>query len=252
MLIQSQTDERPDFFALTVHQKYGPALGASVPRGELQNNVQQFGEVQRGIKTFGGLDNSGKLDDRMAPLAAFERYFRVTPEQVHPSAGFGIDGSLNVRLEHSQGIGAAAQHPRGVFTIYIRIFTVQDSGDADRIGGRQFAAFLPQHRRSVHHAPKPRPFQPPGFSQHAHHLSSEFAGFDFRIEGRHHLFQCFERQPSTILRSCFPFHPALPLYSITRMVMSSDCAAPSQKARIPSRIASPSCVPVVPVKSSRI
>src|SRR5271156_5954125 len=117
-----------------------------------------------------------------------------------------------------------------------RIFPLQNSLDARRVRRRQLAAFLPHPRRR----------------QHAHHLRGKFAGFGFRIERRHYLLEGLERQTAFAGLSGFAFHATFPLYWITRIVMSSDCAAPSVNTRIPSRIASPSWVTFSPVNSSTI
>src|ERR1700722_1878769 len=133
-----------------------------------------------------------------------------------------------------------------------RILPLQNSLDARRVRLGKLAAFLPYRRQPTNHSPQPRPFQSPRRSQNADHLRGKFARFGFRIERRHYLLERLERQTAFARRSGFALHAAFPLYWITSMVMSSDCAAPSVNTRMPSRIASPSCVTFSPAKSSTI
>src|SRR5579862_4449357 len=77
MLLETETDQRPYFLLVTVHQKNGSALRSRVAGGQSQNNVEKFGEVERRIQPLCRFDDRGKLDNRATALTALERDFRV-------------------------------------------------------------------------------------------------------------------------------------------------------------------------------
>jgi len=133
VLVKAKSDERPDFVALAVHQKHRAAFGAGVPRSELQDNVEQFGEVERGIQPLGGFHNRGKLNYCMAPFAAFQRHLCVTPEELQPAARLGIERSLGPRFQNSHWIRAVPQHPRAAVTVRCQFLALQNSLDARRV-----------------------------------------------------------------------------------------------------------------------
>src|ERR1700722_221883 len=253
VLVEAQANQRPDFVAFVIDEKNGAAFRAGVPGGELQNNVQEFGEVEGGIEALGGLDDGGKLDHRMPALAAFEGDLGVAAEKIHPAPGVSVQLAFGLGFENSHRMRTAAKYPGGAVTVGIGIFAVQDSFDMTGIGGLKFPAFLPDYGRAVHHAPQTRAFKTAGRSENADHLRSELAGVRFRIQGGYDLLERIERKALGFgwrAGRGLACHPRFPLYSMTRMVMSSDCAAPSVNTRMPSRMASPSCCTVSPVKFS--
>ena len=233
-------DERPDFVALAVHQKHRAPFGAGVPRGELQNNVEQFRQIERGIQPLGGFHNRGELNYRMAPLAAFQRQLCVTPEQLQPAARLWDRARPSAAPPGLPPDSRRAPAP-----------SVQPSPFDCRIpcpaefarcravsgaGARRFHAKptgVP--RRTARSAHPPDVPAPPD----AHHLRGQFARIGFRIECRDHFSSVSSGEAAAAGRAGFPCHAAFPLYWITRMVMSSDCAAPSVNTRMPSRMASP-------------
>src|SRR6202021_4028858 len=77
MLFEAETNQRPYFLLVTVHQKNGSALRSRITGGQSQNNVEKFGEVERRIQPLCRFDDRGKLDNRAAALAALERTLRV-------------------------------------------------------------------------------------------------------------------------------------------------------------------------------
>src|SRR5271168_1376328 len=110
--------------------------------------------------------------------------------------------------------------------------------DPLRIRRRKLATFFPDGWNTIHHAPQSRAVQTARPCKHLNHLSCELTRLDFRVQRRDDFFENFERRSGGGFRRGFPLH-TFPLYWITRIVMSSDCGAPSVNAFIPSRIASP-------------
>ena len=228
MLIEPQSHQRPDLVPLAIHQKNRPALRSRVPRGQLQNNVQQFRQIQSRIQPLGSLHNRRKLDHRVAPLAALQSHFRVTPEKFQPSSRLRIQFALWTRFQHSHRIRPAPQHPCG--------FLRRSRADFFRAGffrcvrdpapaARRFPAtpigapFTTRHSR----APSNRPGAASTHTICAASSPGSVSGLSVATTCS----SVSSGMPARVRGVAFRFIPCFPCIRSTNIVMSSDCAAPS-------------------------
>ena len=111
-MLQTETDERPDFIFLGVNQKYGSASSARLPRRNLQNDMNQFAQIQRGIQLLCGFNNARQLFHRPAPLGQCQRERCKTREQFKLRFRFIRKCPLSVHLQNSHPEVVAAKRAR--------------------------------------------------------------------------------------------------------------------------------------------
>src|SRR5262249_7681106 len=86
LLLEGKADGGPDFFALAVDEKNGAAVGAGLARSDLQNDVDEFAEVECGVQELGGFDDAGELFHGAAALGQSQNNSGETREVVELSA----------------------------------------------------------------------------------------------------------------------------------------------------------------------
>src|SRR5579859_7576379 len=74
LLFETQADKRPDFVALAVHEKDGSAFRAGLARGNLQNDVDEFAQIERGVQLLGGFDDARQFLHRAAAFRQREHH----------------------------------------------------------------------------------------------------------------------------------------------------------------------------------
>src|SRR5262249_9571540 len=93
--------ERPDFFALAVDEKNGAAVGAGLARSDLQNDVDEFAEVECGVQALGGFDDAGELFHGAAALGQSQNNSGETREVVELSAELVVQDAFAGHFENS-------------------------------------------------------------------------------------------------------------------------------------------------------
>src|ERR1700691_1550796 len=212
MLIETHSHQRPDFIALVIDQENCPALCSRLSSGELQNDVQQFRKIERGIQTLGSFDYGGEFDNRIATFAAFQRNLRVSPEQIQPDSRFFVERLFQRRLKNTNRISLASQEPRAALSVLGGSFASSNFFYPGQVRCRKLTAFLPDRRCAIDHAPEACAVEPAGRRQHAHHLRSEVSRLDFGVQNRYNLLESLQSRRRCYSRSCLPLHPLFPLY----------------------------------------
>src|SRR4029077_18076838 len=174
VLIESSTDERPDFVFLMVHQEDSAALRAGLPHRELKNDVQKFGKIQRRVETLRRFDDRRKFDDGVAAFAALKRHSSIAAEEVEPAARVDVQLAFKIRFKNTQQGSLATEQPRLAFTIRARnALATNNLLDPLGIRGRKIATFFPHGWSAIYQAPQPRAIKTPRTCEHLNHLGCE-------------------------------------------------------------------------------
>src|SRR5579862_1355578 len=95
--------------------------------------------------------------------------------------------------------------------VFSGILPAQNILDVTKIWRRKFATLLPDSRRTVNYAPKPRTFESARCSESSDHLGSKFVRLCFGIEDGYNLFERFNRRCGSYAGRGLALHPAFPL-----------------------------------------
>jgi len=120
-LVEAQPDERPYLAALAVHKEDRAALCAGLTRGDLQDDMNQFTKVQRGIQALGGFHDAGELFHRAAALRKRQNDGRKACQQIQLGTNRLFQRLSAARLQNAYAKIVATQgagpHARVVFRI---------------------------------------------------------------------------------------------------------------------------------------
>src|SRR5580700_5648320 len=216
----------------------------------MQNDVDQLGEIERGIQALGGFDDNRKFRDRAATLATEEREISVAAHQAQPFEFLSAQWRCCENFESPVALAFRAENPRRILPI--NEFTGGLEAQrvvARRVGGRQFAVFG-QHRRHFRVvAPDAHAADAILLRQQFGELCGERSRWRFGLNRAQRSVEALQRRGASLFTHARSAHAPLPRYWITSRVMSSDCGAPPVNNCTPWRINSASSSTFSPAKS---
>src|ERR1700722_18842537 len=140
--------------ALAVDEKNRAPLRTRLARGDLQNDVDQLAEIQRGVQLLGGFNDAGKFFHRAATLRQRQHHGGKTREQIHLATDAILERprAANLQNAHAKIVAPQCSRPnRGISAAVARQARFYSRGSRSGQGSR----FGPDFRFAAVGAPKP-------------------------------------------------------------------------------------------------